>query len=230
MAKTPTKASSWRTLARRAEKATSPTVARRLRAEAARLRRADRATKGVKKKSAPAGRNIDAGMRAAKGWATRRADELRKAVGAGGLAALAAQAPAAPQGINRDVSSTWNNGKAPGHGEIVGGADSQLAEKLVALARKKGGKDAVQIELMTLRQASKYEGCVETDKASTTRLIEVQQITADRVVCGFIAEVDHAMQFHRGLPPAMTWLLNSFTVTKIVDALNKAGYRATGKT
>lgn len=116
----------------------------------------------------------------------------------------------------------------PGHGEIVGGADAQLAEKLVALARKKGGKDAVQNEIMALRQISHYEGRVASDKAATARMVELQQGFADRVVCGFLAEVDEHMR--NGLEPASTFTLNSFTVVKIVDALNKAGYRATGKT
>lgn len=117
----------------------------------------------------------------------------------------------------------------PGRGEIVGGVFSQQADRIANLARKKGGTDAIQNELAALAASSKYEGSVETDKNATKRLIETQQILADRVVCGFIAEVDHAINFHRGLPPGMTWLLNSFTVVKIVDALNKAGYSATGR-
>lgn len=117
----------------------------------------------------------------------------------------------------------------PGRGEIVGGADALLAERIVELARKKGGRDAVQSEIMAMRLVAKYEASVETDKNATKRLIEAQQILADRVVCGFIAEVDHAINFHRGLPPGMTWLLNSFTVVKIIDALNKAGYSTTGR-
>lgn len=255
MAKKAKKTASWRTLARRAKKAGSPTVARRMRAKSAALRRADRATKRKKvgnrtikslaREAHKAGLAVQisaipkAAVRAAKGWATRRANQMVTAMrddrGASGLASMARDTP---EGINRTDNPSWQAhnqsmalqaSTAPGHGEIVGGVDSQLAEKLVALARKKGGKDAVQIEIMALRQAANYEGRVETDKAATNQLIEVQQILADRVVCGFIAEIDTAVAQHHGLPPAMTFNLSAFLVVKIIDALNKAGYRATGK-
>lgn len=215
---------SWRTLARQAKKEKRPAEALWLRRKSAALRRADR-----KKKVAPPARQKDRvdtvqgklvpfpakrmpATRGAKAWATRRANQMAKATGTG-----AKPSEEAWQATNQAMAED-----KPGHGEIVGGADAQLAERLVALARKKGGKDAVQNEITVLRVAS--------DKAATARLVESHQILADRVVCGFIAEVDHSMKFYRGLPPDQTWMLNSFLITKIVDALNKAGYRATGKT
>lgn len=220
---------SWRTLARQAEKQKNPGEAAWLRRKSAALRRADRATKVSKKKAAPAARrDLPGAVRATNGWATRRANEAKKAMEAGGLGALAAQAPATQQGVER-VALTPTERGAPGHGELVGGAFSQLADRLTKLARKKGGTDAIQNELAALAASSKYEGSVETDKAATKRLLDVQQIIADRIVCGFLAEIEHTMNFHRGLPPGMVHTIDSFTITKIVDALNKAGYRPQGK-
>lgn len=217
---------SWRTLARRAkqeDKKGRKGSAGILRAQSAAARRADRVTKR-KKKAIPA-----AAVRAAIGWATRRANEIEHA---------AASLKSLQTGANRKPSEeAWQattqamavDRGAPGHGEVVGGAYAELAERIAKLARKKGGMNGVYNELAALAQTKHYEGCVETDKAATARLIEVQQIIADRVVCGFIAEVDHAMKFHSGLPPDQSWIVNSFLITKIVDALNKAGYSARGK-
>lgn len=157
-------------------------------------------------------------QREARGWAARVVANLVDQAKADGERSLLD-----PQPGNQQAHGNL------GRGEIVGGADALLAERIVELARKKGGKDAVQSEIMAMRLVAKYEASVETDKNATKRLIEAQQILADRVVCGFIAEVDHAINFHRGLPPGMTWLLNSFTVVKIIDALNKAGYSTTGR-
>lgn len=200
---------SWRTLARRADKERSPRKATALRKQAWQLRRADR-----KKVS---NRTIKSLAR----------DTLKKANAEGALGA------AAPQGIsrvsvNRLAQQVTDTRGAPGRGEIVGGAYSQLADRLVKLSRKKGGTDTIQFELSALAASSKYEGCVETDKAATKRLIEVQQILADRVICGFIAEVEASTAQYHGLPPAMTFNVSSFLVVKIIDALNKAGYHGSG--
>lgn len=205
---------SWRTLTRRAEKAASNghlTVARRLRGMAAEARRDTRKT-GTKK-----GRNLGAAKRAAQGWATRRANEIKKSV--------------VPVGVLGDAQaqSYVQTRASPGHGEIVGGADAQTAERIVKLARRKGGTDAVQNEIIALRQIARHDGCVAADKNGLQRLIQVQETIAERIVCGFIAEFDDATKLFRGLPPDMVWSINSFTLTKIVDALNKAGYRAAGK-
>lgn len=204
---------SWRTIARRAEKAADLPKARRLRAESAALRRADRAAKKTKK-AAPAARR--------------------------GLAALAAKAPATPEGINREPTTAWQatafgisdkvDRGLPGQGDVVGGEISKLADELAKMARKKGGTDAIQNKLLAIRATAHYEGCVEADTAGTKRLVEVQQIMADRIVCGFLAEMEHTMNFHRGFPPGMVHVIDAFTITKIIDALNKAGYRSTGKT
>lgn len=231
---------SWRTLTRKADKAAEKGQLRQaaaLRKQAHELRRAER--KKVKKAAPAARRNIVVATRAARGWATRRANEVKKAMKAGGLAARVAEAPSQQQGINRAPTTMWQASVMqqaedarglPGQGELVGGEISKLADELVKLARKKGGTDAVQNKLLAIRATAHYAGCVETDTAATKRLIDVQQVMADRIVCGFLAEVDCAMQQYRGLPPAMVWNLNSYTVTKIIDALNKAGYRSTGKT
>lgn len=128
--------------------------------------------------------------------------------------------PAAPK---------MTDGATPGHGEIVGGADAKLAERIATLARKKGGIDEIQTMLALTRAAALYEGRAEADQRATKTLVHVQQVIADRIVCGFIAEVESSMKYYSGLPPQMTWQLSSFTLTKIVDALNDAGYTSRGR-
>lgn len=233
MAKKAKKKVSWRTLARRAEKAAGKNLpmARRLRAQAAELRRTER-TKNrvstVEGKIVPAKRrNLGAAKRAVKGWATRHANALKREVaavrdpvGAELYGDNAKQATA--QGLNAEYR--------PGHGELVGGSLSQLAERLTKLARKKGGKDEIQHELAALSATSKYVGQVETDKAATKRLVDIQKLTGDRIVCGFLSEIEHCMKVNRGLPPGMTHIIGSYTITKIMDALNRAGYSASGQT
>lgn len=225
---------SWRTLTRQADKERSPRKASALRKLAWAARRADRAAKRKKVKVVPAARrNIVGATRAAKGWATRRrtikslARETHKA----GLALQIIRA--APMGnkaqcIARDMAADKEARGAPGHGEVVGGVYAEIAERIAKLARKKGGMNGVYNELATLAASSKYQGASEMDKVATKHLIEVQERMAERVVCGFIAEVNQAEAEHRGLPQAMVWTLNSFLITKIVDALNKAGYSASG--
>lgn len=214
---------SWRTLTRRADKARNPRTASRLRKQAHELRRAERTTKGQSR------RTIKSLAREAhKAGLAVQISSIPKAA----VRALAALAASPPECTTAEIAA-WQKAtqftESPGKGEVVGGADSKMAEKLVTLARKKGGKDAVQNEIMAMRQTALYEGRVEADTAATKRLIEVQERIAERIVCGFISEVDTCVAQHHGLPPAMTWNLNSFLIIKIVDALNKAGYRATGR-
>lgn len=234
---------SWRTLTRRAEKAAKKghkAAATRLRNMAAEARRGERATdrvSTVKGKLVPTKRrNLAGAKRAAKGWATRRANLITEAAAAAGPSLLAvSRGISNGDGVRgRDIAARQAQdsaqGTAPGHGEIVGGADALLAERIVTLARKKGGTDAVQNEIKAHMAMARHQGCVETDKNATRRLIEVQQNIADRIVCGFIAEFNYAEMMRGGIPPDMIWSINSLTIVKIVDALNKAGYRATGKT
>lgn len=250
MAKKAAKTVSWRTLARRAkaaEKKGHKAVATRLHNMAAEARRSERRPYRVKKGELVPVRNLGAAKRAAKGWAERAENEIMEAAAAAAFRAqggpeitgamlndgmrgrdiAARQAAGAVLGAGGGGSA---QGGLPGHGEIVGGADAQAAERIVKLARKRGGTDAVQNEIMSLRQIARYDGASEADRNAIKRLAEVQENITERVVCGFIAEVDDAVKFHAGLPRAMTWQFNSFTITKIVDALNKAGYRANGKT
>lgn len=141
------------------------------------------------------------------------------------LAMLAGQAPTGNR-ISSELSESIFRG-APGRGEIVGGkVDSDLNE-LLQLANK-GGFDEAKGKLMMLLATSKYEGQVDADSAALKRLQEVQNRIDERIVCGFIAEVDACQQQYRGLPPDMIWNLNSFTLIKIIDALNTAGYRGNG--
>lgn len=196
---------SWRTLMRRAK--TAPRIeAKQLREQAASLRRAERATT---KKAAVSNK--------------RRLEAMR--------VVASIPEPATLGGINRIPSSSWQNqnGQTPGHGEIVGGEVSKMAETLAALARKKGGTDAVQAELARLIAIARYEGQKAGDDANAKGYLATREAIDEKIVCGFIAEVDMAQQRYRGLPPDMVWNLNSFTITKIVDALNRAGYTAKGR-
>lgn len=102
------------------------------------------------------------------------------------------------------------------------------AHMLTVEARKKTGGDVEGILRATIHGAKMAEQ-VRIEEGAARQRREHLRVTSQKIVCGFIAEVDMAMAHARGgLPPNMVWNLNSFTVTKIVDALNAAGYYGNG--
>jgi hypothetical protein len=102
------------------------------------------------------------------------------------------------------------------------------ARVLMVEARKKTGGDVERVlrEAVHAGRMEEQRGLLE---ATSRQRREHLRVTNQKIVCGFIAEVEMAMQQGRGgLAPDEVWNLNSFTVCKIVDALNAAGYHAKG--
>lgn len=212
MPKKPTKAgTSWRTLMRRAkdeDKAGKPKVAAALRKQAAAIRH----RKPAKKASKPRSEVMK------KAWATRRArvmgHEIQKVLDA--------------DTANDNGAYSPSTQAAPGHGEIIGGAEYLLAEQVFSLSRKKGGKDKIQ-ELVTLNMnVARAEGQNLAEIAMRKKMVEQRQLLDRQIVCAFIAEVEAAQTAENGLHPSVVWSVNPLTIVKIVDALNQAGYSANG--
>ena len=115
----------------------------------------------------------------------------------------------------------------PGHGEIVGGAEHQFAEDIAKLARKKGGKDAIQ-NLITNRIAqARAEGQNLAERGRTELMRRHHEATTDNIVCSAIGMFEQQMKLFNGLPPSL--VMSSHTLCRMLDALNRAGYTADGK-
>jgi hypothetical protein len=230
MAKKSSKASSpsWRTLMRRAkdeDKAGKPKVAATLRQQAADMRKG---TRGKAKATSPKKTEPRSEVMK-KAWATRRAkaklvaDELSPRAEAQAINAVRDDWENARQGMTKAMF-----GDAPGRGEIVGGAEHQFAEEIAKLARKKGGKDAIQNKITQRIVMARAEGESLAEIPMRKRMVEQRQKLDQQIVCGFISEVDDNMRQHGGLPRNQIWTLNALLIVKIVDALKAAGYTGGG--
>lgn len=104
-----------------------------------------------------------------------------------------------------------------------------LVEELMSLARSKGGAEKIAAKLRVIEADARFKGQSEVEESAVRRLKDVQERMAERVVCAFIAEVNMAERLHSGLPPDQVWAMSSLTVRHVVDALNRAGYRAKGR-
>lgn len=228
MAKKSSKASSpsWRTLMRRADAAANKGNLHKavsLRKEAATLR------KGERKTSTPRSEVMK------KAWATRRAN-AKKLVVADTLTPRAeAQAVnAVRDDWNRVRSTTTATGAAeaanstqPGRGEIVGGTEYNLAEEITKLARKKGGKDQIQYMIASEISIARYQGQREAEKLHMEQTKAIHEAQTDKIVCSAIGVLERGMKLNGGLPPTVT--MSSYTICRMLDALNRAGYSAEGK-
>lgn len=175
-----------------------------MREQASNLRRAERAEK-AKAKKAPK-RQI--GKTVANAYA-KEADEALNAIN--GFVANRAEAAANP----------------PGRGEIVGGELAKQADTLAALARKKGGTDAVQAQLAAMLRIMRYEVQKAADDRHMKTVKDIHEATTDKIVCSAIAAFQMQMKEQGGLPPAVT--IPSYTLCRMLDALNRAGYSAEGR-
>ena len=178
-----------------------------------------------------------------KAWATRRAKKEAAAAaaraaegfqGSAGRPVTTAMMDTDTANDNRAQQSATLSPRglpntAPGQGEIVGGADDALTAKLMKLSRKKGGDILVKTEIMQALATARFEARNEAEQRTMNQIAALRQEAQDRMICGFIAEIGHLQQAHRGLPTAMTHIINTPTVIAIVDALAKAGYHAGGK-
>ena len=221
MSKSPKKTSSWRTLMRRAATATKKghaSAAKRLKDQAASLRRSERAVAPATGK--PSQRSL--ALKAA--WAKRKL--------AGAAAAIDAGPIRGPDMIaTHDKAQGWTVElrDQPGRGEIVGGELARKADEIAKLAKKRGGTDAIQTMLTSIEAIARHEGEMKAEREAVRIRAAYHRAMDDKIVCAFIALVDDAQRSLRGLPPEMVWSLDALTLTKIVDALNEAGYTAKGR-
>lgn len=101
------------------------------------------------------------------------------------------------------------------------------ARVIMVEARKNNGANIESILRDAVHTARMEEQRCILEQAARQRR-EHLRVVSQKIVCGFLAEVEMSMAHSRGLPPDEVWTLNSFTLTKIVDALNAAGYRGNG--
>jgi hypothetical protein len=111
----------------------------------------------------------------------------------------------------------------PGHGEIVGGAEHQFAEEIAKLARKKGGKDAIQ-NLITNRIAiARAEGQSLAERGRSELSQKAHEVHCDKVVRSALATWEIASKLNGGLPAAL--VVSGYTIARMIDVLNRHGYR-----
>lgn len=225
-AKTP----SWRTLMRRAkdeENAGKPKVAAALRAEAATLR-GPRSKPKAKRAPKKPGVTKPRSEIMKKAWATRRLNMNKNEMNPVPNMAEVQASMRADEAANSNDRTAYQAVERPGHGQIVGGAEHQFAEEMAKMIRRKGGKDdfqnAITAKIAQARGEGEQLGRITANKLAIAR----QQKMDQHIVCGFIAEVEDAMQKLGGLPRNQIWTVNSLLIVKITDALNAAGYTSRG--
>ena len=228
MAKKATKAPSWRTLMRRAkdeDKAGKPKVAATLRKQAADMRKG---TRGKAKATSP--KKTEPRSEVMKrAWATRRRNKANAGHAAMDAARTEAKAVMAAAGGSYqrtpaphhfEQSATL---REPGHGEIVGGAEHQFAEEIAKLARKKGGKDAIQNMVTERIAVARAEGQQLAERGRLELSQKTHEAHCDKVVKSALATWDLAEKINVGLPASM--VVSGYTIARIIDVLNRHGYR-----
>lgn len=115
----------------------------------------------------------------------------------------------------------------PGRGEIVGGEMHKLTEEIAALARKKGGTDAIQNKLAMATATARYDGECVAEKRHGQNLKDIHEAHTDKVVCSALALFEKDPNFERGFPDAI--MVSGYTLARIVDALHRAGYTPRGR-
>ena len=175
------------------------------------------------------------------GWAKRRANKKKVELiqmRQEGLPAQSGQNPNAPRASAMHPAA--NAGGIHGAeievaGWVVEGARkieaalrANFSDQVIALAKKKDGA----AEIQKLFDETVRQRILDASRATTVEFMyradRERQTHMERVVCGFISEVDDVQRFRNGMPPEMIWTLSAHTVRNIVDALNKAGYHAGG--
>ena len=225
MAKKSSKASSpsWRMLMRQAKAADEKgqtLKAASLRREASKLRpkRVAKAKPTSRKKTARRSEVMK------KAWATRRAkanlvaDELSPRAEAQAINAARDDWENTRQGMTKAMF-----GDAPGRGEIVGGAEHQFAEEIAKLARKKGGKDAIQNMVTERIAVARAEGQQLAERGRLELSQKTHEAHCDKVVKSALATWDLAEKINVGLPASM--VVSGYTIARIIDVLNRHGYR-----
>lgn len=125
-------------------------------------------------------------------------------------------------------SSQSKGAAKPAPQETATGSEDYFAKHARDLLGSASHGEAVQ-KLQNLIGVARFEGEKAADDRATATAKQVAAIHMERIVAAFIAEVEHAMNHHRGLPPDLVWTINSYTVSRVIDALNEAGYTAKGR-
>jgi hypothetical protein len=184
--------------------------------------------KGTRGKKKPASTPRSEALK--KAWATRRAkakviaDELSPTAEAQAIKAVRSDWEGVRQGMNKAMYGD----NSPGHGEIVGGAEHQFAEEIAKLARKKGGKDAIQ-NLITNRIAiARAEGQQIADRMSRQIREDIIRSHDTQIVCAFLSEIDVHQRAGELRPTSAPWTVSALTLTKVAAVLREAGYSSQG--
>lgn len=106
--------------------------------------------------------------------------------------------------------------------------EAGLVVRAIADAMASGNEAEAEQKLLQIMARSKFEGQKMVSEQHMQQANKTFRRTTEQAVCGFIAEVDHAQRMYGGLPPDQVWPIASFTVIKIVQALNDAGYTSRG--
>lgn len=114
----------------------------------------------------------------------------------------------------------------PGRGEIVGGYLARKADVIAKMARQKGGVDAIEAQLMALESTIRDGAMFDVRQRERKAAEAVRMQMRDEIVCGLIASFDMALD--TGTMP-LVWVVNSTTLTSLVEALKVNGYAADGK-
>lgn len=185
------------TLARRAAKTKNPTEAKRLRAQAAKLRRDAR-------KPSPAAK-IEAGL--------KQALELAK------------------NQTRREMLDTAQRAASPDSMPLSLGDIPwyQREEEIIKLMKAAKKPEEFKSELSNMIHASRYDGRLKVLGEQADAMSESNKRWAINIVAGFIARMNAEAKANGG-PLPRSIIVDGATMSRVVDALEKAGYTPDGVT
>jgi hypothetical protein len=198
------------TLIRHANRTKNPALAKRLRAQAAKLRREAREAK----KPGPN-----------KGLLKDGASDPNVKMPPPNKLNHAQQSAANALGQQR-FAPIAEQGWAPMPPDPIVSKDA--AENLMKVARHKNtSPEAFQSELLRIAANAKYEAKKEAQDEHRKAIIRNNEQHHINAVCAFIAELE-GLSRENGGPMPQAVVLSGYTVARVIDALKKAGYSAEG--
>lgn len=160
----------------------------------------------------------------AKGWETRRRNAALRAK------QEVQQNGGHTQSFSQGATLGQRHGqRIPGHGEIVGGSNGmeEAAKRIAKMARRNDlGEIAAELNSLVFQAAS--DAHTGRDRAYLKRIQDIREGERESAVCNFVAEFDSMQRAYGGLPPDMVLHVGARTAIRLVDALNLAGYSASG--
>jgi hypothetical protein len=211
------------TLARKAAKSKNPAVAKRLRSQAARLRREARA----KSKKVVRTRRVEpyTSMREtfeARARSAETAKALNDAIYGDGRTELSRSPVSDPA---TDGEARWQ--VVP---SIIQGYEVDRLRTLARIKRKADDEttDPFEIGLRAKLVDAKVAGKKEAEQANTALLKQVHEVNRINVVSAFIAELEGVAAANGGTIPK-TLVVSGYTLARVLDALRDAGHTTEGK-